>query len=104
MTGTGGEVTRVVSNPTVGQDGCRGWAIYVRRGGASSKEALTYHGRQGPHEGIVVGCTNEEAPKVLTGDSFSLQDLPVSKEHGAPHLEIALLVASPQDSPRSGQI
>ena len=64
-------------------------------GGASSQEALTYHGRQGPPEGILVGCTTEEALKVLTGNSGSWQDPPVPKEHGAPYLEIALLMASP---------
>ena len=25
-----GQVTIIVANPTVGPDGCRGWAIYVR--------------------------------------------------------------------------
>ena len=30
-TETGGEVTRVVSNLTVGPDCCRGWAIYIGR-------------------------------------------------------------------------
>ena len=93
--GRGGEITRVTANPTVGPDNCRGWAIYVGRGGASSQEALTYHGRQGPPEGILAGCTSEEALKVLIGDSYSLQDLPVSKEQGTPHLENALLTASP---------
>ena len=68
--------------------------IYVRWGGASSQEALTYHGRQGPPEGILVGCTTEEALKVLAGDSGSMGNLPVSKEHRAPYLEIALLMAS----------
>ena len=95
MTGTGGEVTRVIINPTVGPDGCGGWAIYVGWGGASSQEAPAYHGRQGPLEGILVGCTAEKALKVLTGDSGSSQDLLVPKEHGAPHLQKALLMASP---------
>ena len=49
-------------------------------------------------------CTAEEAPKVLTGDSCSSWDLPVPKEHGGPYSENALLMASLQDSPRSGQI
>ena len=104
MAGGGGEVTRVIVNPTVGPDGCRGQAIYIRWGGASSQEALTYCMRQGSLEGILVGCPTEEAPKVLTGDSGSSQDPPVPKEHRAPHSEKALLMASLQDSPRSGQV
>ena len=67
--GRGGEVTRVITDLTVGPDGHRGCAIYIGRGGASSQEALVCHGRQGPLEGILEGCTSEEAPKVLTGDS-----------------------------------
>ena len=67
VTGTGGEVTGVNSKLTVGPDGCRGWAIYVRRGRASLQEAPAYHGRQGPLEGILAGCTNEEAPKSWPG-------------------------------------
>ena len=64
-------------------------------GGASSQEVLTYHGRQGHEEGILVGCTSEETPKVLTGNCCSLPDQPFSKEHRAPHLENALLMACP---------
>ena len=104
VTGTGGEITRVIANLTVVPDGCGGWAIYVGWGGASSQEALPYHERQGHLEGILAGCTTEEAPKVLTRDSGSSQDLPFPKEHGAPYLETTLLMASPQDSPWSGQI
>ena len=55
MAGGGVEVARVISNPTVGPDGCRGQAIYIVWGGASSQEALTYHGRQASLEGILVG-------------------------------------------------
>ena len=68
VTGTGGEVPRVIANPTVGPDGCRGWAIYIGQGGAILWEAPTYHGRQGLPEGIFVSCTTEEAPNVLTRD------------------------------------
>ena len=46
----GGEVTTVFANQTVGPDGCRGKAIYVRWAGASQKEALTNCGRQGPRK------------------------------------------------------
>ena len=42
------EVARVVADLTVGPDGCRGWAIYVRWAGTGQEEALTYHGRQRP--------------------------------------------------------
>ena len=66
--GRGGEVTGVITNLTVGPDGSGGWAIHVGWGGASQKEALTYHGRQGPPRGIPEGWKGEEAPKVLTGD------------------------------------
>ena len=93
--GTGEEVTGVISKPTVGPDGCRDWAIYVGWGEASSQEAPTYYGRQSLLEGILVGCTHEKATKVHTGDSYSLQDLPVSKEHGTLYLEIVLLMDSP---------
>ena len=63
----GGEVTRVIANLTV-PDGHRSQAIYVGRGAASSQEALTYCGRQGPPEGILVGWASKEALKVPTGD------------------------------------
>ena len=61
----------VISNLTVGPDGCSGWAIYTGREGASQEEALTYHTRPGPPEGIPQGWSGEEAPKVPTGDSHS---------------------------------
>ena len=44
----GWEVTIIIANLTVGPDGCRGQAIYIRWGGASQEEALTYCGRQSP--------------------------------------------------------
>ena len=46
--GRGGEVTRIIANPTVCPDGCRGQAIYIGQGGASQEEALTDCGKQGP--------------------------------------------------------
>ena len=70
--GKGGEVARVIANLRVGPDGCRGWAIYVRWGGASQEEAPTDHGRHGSPEGIPLGWKSEEALKVLTRDSGSL--------------------------------
>ena len=79
--GRGGEVTGVVTNLTVGPDGCRGWAIHVRQGRTSQKEAPTYTERQGPLEGIPEGWKGEEAPKVPTGDCGPLRDLLVPKEH-----------------------
>ena len=45
--GSSGKVTRVVANLTVGPDGCGGWAIYVRWGGAAQEGALTVCERQG---------------------------------------------------------
>ena len=60
--------------------------------------------RQGSPEGILQGWSGEEAPKVLTGDSCSLWNLLVPKDHWASYLEITLLVASPQDSPWSGPL
>ena len=104
VTGTGWEVTGVVANLTVGPDGCGGWAIYIRKGGASSQEALTYHGGKAPLERILVGCTTTKAPKVLAGDIGSSWNLLVPKEHRAPYSEIVLLMASLWDSPWSGQI
>ena len=53
-----GKVATVIANPTVGPDGCRGQAIYVRWGGASQEEDLTYHGRQSSPEGILKGWQN----------------------------------------------
>ena len=48
MAGGCGKVTFVIVDPTVGPDGCRGWAIYVGWGGASREEALTNQGRHSP--------------------------------------------------------
>ena len=50
VAGRGGEVTGVITNLTVGPDGCGGWAIYISREGASQEEAPTYCGRQGPQK------------------------------------------------------
>ena len=99
VAGGGGEVARVITNLTIGPDGCGSLAIYIGQGGASLQEAPTYHGRQGPPEGILAGCTAEETPKVLTRDSSSSWDLLVPKEHRAPYVETTLLTASLQDSP-----
>ena len=43
-----GKVPGIIANPTVGPDGCRGWAIYIGCGGASQEEAPTDCGRQSP--------------------------------------------------------
>ena len=51
----GGEVTGVITDLTVGPDGCGGQDIYVGQGGASQEEALTYCGRQGSPDGIPEG-------------------------------------------------
>ena len=51
----GREITLIIADPTVGPDGCGGWAIYVGWGGASQEEAPTNHGRQSPPEGIPPG-------------------------------------------------
>ena len=53
MVGGCGEV--IIANPTVGPDGCKSWAIYVRSGGASQEEIPTYHGRQSSPEGVPPG-------------------------------------------------
>ena len=82
-----GEIAGVVSNPTVGPDGHRGWAINVRWGGAGLKETLTDCGRQGSPEWIPEGQESKEAPEVPAGDGDSLQDLWVSKEHWAPNTQ-----------------
>ena len=55
MAGGCGKVTFFIHNPTVSPDGCGGWGIYIRSGGASQEEALTYHGRQSPLEGVPPG-------------------------------------------------
>ena len=47
MAGGCGKVPIIIANPTVGQDGCRGWAICFG-GGASQEEALTNVGGKAP--------------------------------------------------------
>ena len=69
-------------------------AAEVGRGGTSLQEVPTYCGRQGPTEGILTGWASKEALEVPTGDSDTLQDLPVSKEHRAPYSENLILTAS----------
>ena len=54
MAGGCGKVPIIVSNMTVGPDGCRSWAICLG-GGASQEEVPTYCGRQNPLEGIPPG-------------------------------------------------
>ena len=49
------EVARVITDPTVGPDGCGGQAIYVWWGGASQKEAQTDHRRQDSQERVPGG-------------------------------------------------
>ena len=51
MAGRCGKVAVIIANLTVGPDGCRGGAICFR-GGAGQEEALPYHGRQSPPEGV----------------------------------------------------
>ena len=68
MTRGGGEDTPVIANPTVGPDGCRGWAIYVGLGGTSQKEALSNCRREGSQEGVSEGWCHQENPKVCTRD------------------------------------
>ena len=58
--GGGREVTRVITYLTVGPDGCRSWAIYIRQGGAGQRKALTDHRRQGSPEGIPEGWKSEK--------------------------------------------
>ena len=73
-------ITVIVADPTVGPDGCRGWAICLR-GGACPKEALPYHRGQGPMERVPEGRAGKEAQEVLAWHSCPLQDLVVSEEH-----------------------
>ena len=80
MAGGSGLVAVIIANPTVGPDGCGGWAICFRRG-ASQEEALPYHGRQSPLEGIPQGWEGKEDQEVLAWHSCSLRDLVVPKEH-----------------------
>ena len=102
--GRGGEVTGVITNLTVGPDGCRCWAIYIRQGGASQEQALTYHGRQGPPDRIPQGWEGEEALKVLTGDSGSSQDPSLSEKYGPPYMQSPFFMSSLWDSPGSRKI
>ena len=69
VAGWGGEVTVIIAKLTGGPDGCGGWAIYIRQGGASQKEALPYHRRQRLLEGILTGQQGHENLEVLAGDS-----------------------------------
>ena len=84
------EVAIIIANLTVGPDGHRGQAIYVRWRGASQKEGPSHCGRQGPQEGVLEGWEGKEDPKVPTGDYCTLQDPPVPKEHRAPYSEMPL--------------
>ena len=76
-----GKVSVIIANPIVGPDGCGGWAICFRSGGASQEEAPTYHGRQSPLEGIPLGWKGQEDQEVLAWHSCSLRDPVVPKEH-----------------------
>ena len=67
VTGTGGEVTGVISNPPVGPDGCRGWAIYVRQGGASSQEAQPTMGDKVPQKEFLWAAPLKKHPKYQPG-------------------------------------
>ena len=64
-------------------------------GGASQEEALPYHGRQSPPEGVPHGQKSKEDQEVLAWHSCSLGDLVVPKEYQAPYQETPLLTASP---------
>ena len=80
MAGGCGKVPAIVASLTVGPDGCGGQAICFGQG-ASQEEALTYHGRQSPPEGIPPGWKSQEGQEVPAWHSCSLGDLAVSKEH-----------------------
>ena len=100
-TGTGMEVTRVVTNLTVGPDACRGWDIYIGRGGAGSQEAPTYHGGKAPQRNSCV-LHHWRSPKgngwgqLLFVRSASSKTTQSSLFGNCPSL------ASPLDSPWSG--
>ena len=59
MAGGGGKIPVIITNLTVGPNGCRGQAICFR-GGASEEEAPPYHGRQSPPEGVPQGRKSKE--------------------------------------------
>ena len=80
MAGGGGAIPVIITNPTVGPDGCRGWAICLG-GGACPKEALPYRQGQGPMEGVPKGREGKEDQEVPAWHSCPLQDLVVSEEH-----------------------
>ena len=102
--GGGGEVATVITYLTVGPDGCGGLAIYVGWGGASQEEALADCVRQSSLKGILEGQQGQENLEVPIGNSCPSWDLPVPKEHRAPHSETPLLAVIPWDSPWSGQV
>ena len=89
-----GNIAIIITNPTVGPDGCRGQAIYLGLGGASQEEAPTDHGRQSHPEGISQGWKGKEDQEVPAWHSCSLGDLAVPKEHQAPHLETPFFMVS----------
>ena len=84
----------VISNLTVGPDGCRDQAIHVRQ----QEEALTYCGRQSPMEGIPPGW------EVLTRDSGSPWDLSIPKEHRPINIGTPFFTFSLWDSHWSKQV
>ena len=49
MTGTGGEVTRVIANLTAGPDGCGGWA-YMLEGELAHKKLQPAMGGKAPQK------------------------------------------------------
>ena len=74
MAGGGGTITVIIANPTVGPDGCRGWAICLR-GGACPKEALPYHWGQGPTERVPEGRAGKEAQEVPRPGTVALCEI-----------------------------
>ena len=93
------EVSQVITNPTAGPDGHRGWAIYFGRGGASQKETPAYIWWKGLKEGVPAGWSVEEAPEVPARDCSSPWDPAIPEEHGTPHIQVTLFTCSSWDSP-----
>ena len=60
-------------------------------------------GGKTPRKAVPHGWKSQEDQEVLAWHSCSLGDLTVLKEHRAPYQETPLLMASPWDSPSSGQ-
>ena len=100
----GGEVTIVIAHPTVGPDGLEARPSKLGGEDPVCKKLQPTMGGKTPWKEFLQAGKVKKPRRYWPGTVALPNDLAVPKEHRAPYLETLLLVASPQDSPRSGQI